>query len=159
MDEKEKKTTSFSDLFKLLTENKDRILVYPPRPHQLLYFEIHALSPHIIEQFEQFKTLCKTLGIHMESSVTYNKILKKEFKKRAKQLKIDRSVMYMEIDEMDEDSLNEMDISTDGQFGSSWYPQEHWYDWIPDYEKSKIKFTLFKSKGSHEELVHFIKSL
>ena len=62
MDEKEKKATPFSDLLKLLRENKDKIFVYPPRRRQLVYFEIHAPSPHIIEQLEQFKTLCKTLG-------------------------------------------------------------------------------------------------
>jgi hypothetical protein len=104
--------------------------------------KVPVSSPEEVEKFEQiFERLQSSHlnpGLKLKIHVSYTQQLKKEFQRRAEKLERDRRVMEMEIDEMSDDDLGRMDISG-GEFGDSWFPEEHWYDWVGEYDKAYIE--------------------
>ena len=113
-----------------------------------MILHVRVSSQDMIDRFEDIFDSFEP-GIEMEiKGVRYEKQLKKEFQKRAKKLQNGRGIMFYEIDEMEQQDLEKMDIRLDRPghetFGTSWYPLEHWYDWIPNYEDAEVQLLVPK---------------
>jgi hypothetical protein len=153
----------FLALRDLLVEMKDNMRSTSNAKH-LLILDICVPSQELIDRFEEIFD-CLDPGIAMNINVPYKRRLKKEFERRAKKLGNDRGVMSCELDEINSKELQDMDIKLVShdqfEFGSSWYPEAHWYDWIPNYQDAKIQITVPKATAfPHiDELLKFVKTL
>lgn len=148
MEKKKRKTTeqeAWLRLQSLLQEAKVKHIHLPRKKKAPTLIQVVVTSAETVDQFEQLWESLEP-GLTLKIDVPYVKQIKKEFQRRAASFEHDRQVMELEVDEMEPEDLEKMDIHVGGpnsvEFGSSWFPKEHWYDWMPQYDDNKASIQI-----------------